>query len=221
MFLNVNGISMYYEQTGAGRPLIMVHGNGEDHTIFNEAAAVLKDHFTVYAVDSRDHGLSSKVNGLHYLDMAEDLLAFMQALDLRDIVFYGFSDGGILGLMCALKTDRIAKLIISGANMTPNGVKKHMKLIVQGFYFFSKDQQLKMMLEEPDLSAQQLNHIQCDTTVLVGSKDLVTKEETRIISNSIPHAKLRVLEGEGHGSYIVHSTKIADLILEETEQYRP
>jgi len=75
MFLNVNGISMYYEQTGAGRPLIMVHGNGEDHTIFNEAAAVLKDHFTVYAVDSRDHGLSSKVNGLHYLDMAEDLLA--------------------------------------------------------------------------------------------------------------------------------------------------
>ena len=41
MFIGVNGIQLFYTKTGHGRPLIMVHGNGEDHTIFNEAIDVL------------------------------------------------------------------------------------------------------------------------------------------------------------------------------------
>ena len=46
MYIGVNGIQLYYEKTGHGRPLIMVHGNSEDHTIFKEAVEVLKEHFT-------------------------------------------------------------------------------------------------------------------------------------------------------------------------------
>ena len=46
MVIGVNGIQLYYTKTGQGRPLIMVHGNGEDHTIFDEAVSVLKEHFT-------------------------------------------------------------------------------------------------------------------------------------------------------------------------------
>ena len=41
MEITVNGIRLFYEQTGSGRPLIMVHGNSEDHTIFDEAVEVL------------------------------------------------------------------------------------------------------------------------------------------------------------------------------------
>ena len=61
MFVKVNDVDLYYEKMGTGRPLIMVHGNSEDHTIFNEAAEVLKDRFTVYLPDSRNHGQSSVV----------------------------------------------------------------------------------------------------------------------------------------------------------------
>ena len=64
MKVSVNGVEIYYEQTGSGRPLIMVHGNGEDHTIFDKAANVLKDSFTCYLVDSRGHGQSSAVDVL-------------------------------------------------------------------------------------------------------------------------------------------------------------
>ena len=55
MYLGVNGIQLFYTKTGQGRPLILVHGNSEDHTIFDEAVHVLREHFTCYAVDSRGH----------------------------------------------------------------------------------------------------------------------------------------------------------------------
>ena len=56
MIAHINGIDLYYETHGSGRPLLMVHGNGEDHTIFDTAVDELKEHFTCYVVDSRGHG---------------------------------------------------------------------------------------------------------------------------------------------------------------------
>ena len=218
MFQHVNGIELYYEVKGNGRPLLMVHGNGEDHTIFDEASEILKDRFTVYLVDSRDHGQSTKVSDLHYSDMADDLLVFLNDLDLKDVTFYGFSDGGILGLLLAQKTDRISRLIVSGANMTPNGVKGWLKTVIKIMYFFNKDGKLRMMLREPNITAEELSSIKVPTTVIAGEKDLVIRKETEAIAAAIPGSKLRIIKGEGHGSYIVHKTAIADLILEETAQ---
>ena len=218
MFQHVNGIQLFYEVKGSGKPLIMVHGNSEDHTIFDEASEILKDSFTVYAVDSRDHGQSTKVSELHYSDMADDLLVFMNDLDLKDVTFYGFSDGGILGLLLAQKTDRISRLIVSGANMTPDGVSGKLKLLVKVLHFFTKDSKLKMILNEPHITAEELSAIKVPTTVIAGEKDLVLRRETEAIAAAIPGSKLRILKGEGHGSYIVHKTRIAELILEETSQ---
>ncbi len=216
MIIHVNNVDLYYEVIGAGRPLLMIHGNSEEHSIFLEASEVLKDHFTVYLIDSRGHGQSQKVKELHYDDMAEDLLAFMDALDLKDVVFYGFSDGGILGLLVSLKTDRVTQLITSGANLTPDGVKGSLKALIKFLYFFTRDSKMKMMLNEPNIDPETLRAIKAKTTVIVGEKDLVTMEETKAIADAIEGAKLIVLPREGHGSYIVHKTKIADLILKET-----
>ncbi|MBQ5412336.1 MAG: alpha/beta hydrolase [Oscillospiraceae bacterium] len=218
MFQHVNGIELYYEVKGNGRPLLMVHGNGEDHTIFDEASEILKDRFTVYLIDSRDHGQSTKVSDLHYSDMADDLLVFLNDLDLKDVTFYGFSDGGILGLLLAQKTDRISRLIVSGANMTPNGVKGWLKTVIKIMYFFNKDGKLRMMLKEPNITAEELSSIKVPTTVIAGEKDLVIRKETEAIAAAIPGSKIRIIKGEGHGSYIVHKTAVADLILEETAQ---
>ena len=217
MLINVNNIDLFYEEKGSGRPLLMIHGNSEDHTIFEEASEVLKEYFTVYLLDSRDHGQSQKVKELHYDDMADDIVAFLEKKDLKDVVFYGFSDGGILGLLLARKTDRISQMILSGANITPNGVKNSLKLLVKVLYFFTKDSKLKMILNEPHITPEELSEIKVKTTVVVGEKDMVTMEETKIIADSIPGAKLMVLPKEGHGSYIVHKTAIADIIIKETE----
>lgn len=218
MLINVNDLNLFYEKKGSGRPLLMIHGNSEDHTIFDEAAEVLKDHFTVYQLDSRDHGQSDKVKEVHYDDMADDIVAFLEKNDLKDVVYYGFSDGGILGILSAPKTDRITRMILSGANLTPNGVKLSLKLLVKVFYFFTRDSKLKMILNEPNISKEDLAKVKVKTTVVVGEKDMVTMEETKIIAENIPDSKLIVLPKEGHGSYIVHKTKIADLILKEIKE---
>ena len=99
MYAEIRGIRLYYEIIGSGRPLVMLHGNGEDHTIFQEAADVLSRQFACYLIDTRDHGKSTPVKELHYTDMAEDVLAFLEEKDLKDAVLYGFSDGGIIGLL--------------------------------------------------------------------------------------------------------------------------
>ena len=218
MFIKANNVDLYYEELGSGRPLIMLHGNSEEHSIFTEAAEVLKEHFTVYLPDSRCHGQSQKTEEIHYEDMADDMVAFLEEKDLKDVVFYGFSDGGIIGLLAARKTDRISRLIVSGANLTPNGVKVGLKLLVKVMYFFNRDPKLKMLLVEPQISPQELADIKVKTTVIVGEKDMVTMEETRQIAEGVPDAKLIVLPKEGHGSYIVHKTKIAELILDEIKE---
>ena len=212
MFAEVNGQKLYYEVTGEGRPLLLVHGNGEDHTIFNEAAAILKEQYTCYSLDSRGHGQSSPVSEYHYREMAEDLLAFLETEDLRDVIFYGFSDGGILGLMLAAETDRITDLIVSGANLDPQGVKPSIGRVIKLLNRLKPDPRVTMMLKEPDITTEELGRIKARTLVLAGSRDLIRREHTQKIADGIPGSRLRIVRGEGHGSYIVHSTKIAVLL---------
>ena len=216
MWINVNGIKMYYEMHGSGRPLIMLHGNSEDHTIFYDSRVLLSKHFTVYTMDSRGHGHSTRVEELHYCDMADDMIAFMDQLDLRDVIFYGFSDSGIIGLLAAMRCDRIGMLITSGANLTPAGVMAPFRLIAKVAYAVTKDPKMKLMLDEPDISTDELAQIKVPTVVMAGEKDLVLGKETAKIAMAIPGAKLRIIPGEGHGSYIVHKSRIADIIMEET-----
>ena len=212
MIAKVNGIDLYYEKAGQGRALVMVHGNGEDHSIFNEAAAELKKEFCVYTVDSRGHGRSSRVPTLHYEDMADDMIAFLEALDLRNVVFYGFSDGGIVGLIAASRCDRIRTLIVSGANLSPKGVRRIVRLSIWGMNKLRPDDKLALMLREPQITDSQLRAIRAETLVLAGSADLILLEETKHIAALIPDAQLQILQGEDHGSYIVHSSKIAEII---------
>lgn len=212
MIAKVNGIDLYYEKAGQGRTLVMVHGNGEDHSIFNEAVAILRKEFCVYTVDSRGHGRSSRVPTLHYEDMADDMIAFLEALDLRDVVFYGFSDGGIVGLIAASRCERIKTLIVSGANLSPRGVSRKIRLMIWGMNKLRPDDKLALMLREPQITDAQLRAIRADTLVLAGSADLILLEETEHIAAAIPDAELQILQGEDHGSYIVHSSKIAEII---------
>lgn len=212
MIAAVNGINLFYEKSGRGRPLVMVHGNGEDHTIFDEAVAELREHFTCYCLDSRCHGQSSETIELHYADMARDALALLEALDLRDVAFYGFSDGGIVALMAAARTDRITALVTSGANTTPKGVKLSLRLLIAWEYLWKRDKKLKLMLTEPAISDTELGRIRAKTLILAGSGDLIPEKETRHIAAAIPGAALRILPGEDHGSYIVHSAKIAAIL---------
>ena len=210
----VNGIRLYYERTGQGRSLVLLHGNLEDHSIFNEAGKVLPGRFTCYALDSRGHGNSEMVDELHYEDMAADLLAFLEKLDLSDVALCGYSDGGIVALLAAQRTDRITDLIVCGANTHPRALKRRAYMSVRREHRQAPDMYNAVMLREPHIRAADLAAIRARTLVVAGSRDIIREKDTRLIASTVPGAKLMILPGEDHGSYINHSDRIAYIILD-------
>ena len=193
MEANVNGIRLFYEQTGTGRPLVLLHGNFEDHSIFDEAVEALGERFTCYAIDSRGHGESDRVDELHYEDMAADLLSFLQALDLRDVALCGYSDGGIVALLAARRTDRIRDLIVCGANTHPRALKRRAYLNILQEHRQDPDIYNTVMLKEPHILAEDLAAIHARTLVVAGSRDIIREENTRFIAETIPGAELMIL----------------------------
>ncbi len=216
MNIHVNNVTLYYEVAGSGSPLILIHGNSESHEIFDEAVKVLSQHFTCYMLDSRGHGESQKVSEYHYGDMAEDVYQFIQALSLQNVTYYGFSDGGIIGLLLASRYPELFdRMIISGANTSPAGIEDWVQANFPNYRQIMKKSALfRLMMTEPDITREQLAAIKTPTLVLAGSEDVIDEADTRFISDSIPDATLKILEGEGHDSYIIGSTKVAELILE-------
>lgn len=214
MYIDVNSIRIYYEKCGSGKPLILTHCNSMSHSIFHPAIRILSKHFTVYAVDSRDHGRSTKVKTIHYEDMVQDMYEFITKLNIEKPIFYGFSDGGIIGLMLAAKyPDLLSKLIVSGASINPESTKDLPMFFFKLGAFFIPTDKMKLMLREPNITTEQLRSITVPTVVMCGRKDVIKQKHSDIISETIPDAKLIVLSGEGHSSYIMHSKKIAKYIL--------
>lgn len=215
MMCHVNKTNLYYEVSGTGKPLLLLHGNGESHKIFDKAIPLLSEHFTVYAIDSRGHGRSDAVSEYHYDDFTEDMKCLIDVLKLERPIFYGFSDGGIVGLLLAVKYPQLlSQMIISGTNLTPEGIRTGWLKLFRGINKVVKDPKMTMMLTEPNITAEMLKRIVIPTTVLAGSHDMVKESHTEYIANNIPNSKLHILQGEGHGSYVLHSVKIARLILD-------
>ena len=171
MKILVNGIELFYEISGQGRPLILVHGNGEDHHIFDALVAKLKNHY------------------------------------------YGFSDGGIVGLLVASQSKLIKYLMISGANADPDGLKNWAYYLMKIQYYLKKDVKIKMMLEQPHINEYQLAKITAKTLILVGSDDMIKESHTLYLAHNISGSQLIILPNENHSSYIINSAKLAPIIL--------
>ena len=213
MYIQLNGQIIYYEKSGEGSPVILVHGNKETHKIFDVLIPELSKEHTVYALDSRGHGLSASVDTFHYADMAEDIIAFIQGLDLVKPAFFGFSDGGIIGLIAASRHPSLfSSLVISGANLTPRGLKFFTRASIRFLYLKKRDPLFALMLKEPHIKKSDLAKITIPTLVLAGSKDIVKKRETKRIASSIPYATLKILQKESHSGYVVHSPKLFPLL---------
>lgn len=213
MYADINGTTLYYTKTGSGPPIVLLHCNYADHRIFDVLTGQLAPDYTVYAIDSRGHGKSKKHPSLDYRIMAEDIAGFIQQLHLHKPVLYGYSDGGILGLLLASShPDMLSKLIVSGANMDLSGQKKSALRLLRFGHFITRDKRLRLILDQPDLPFDMLKQIKVPTLVLAGSKDMIREEHTQKIAQHIVGSQLMILEGEGHGSYISHSPKLYAII---------
>jgi pimeloyl-ACP methyl ester carboxylesterase len=214
MFIKLDDVTLFYEKTGSGDPLILLHGNGGDHQTFSHAIEDLSRVYTVYAVDSRNHGQSTMTSEFHYETMALDIEQMIEKLKLNNVTMVGFSDGGILCLITASKQPNwLKKIIVMGANLYPSGVKPSVNNEAIRDYEQSGNPYLKMMLEEPMITNKMLHRINVPTVVTAGSDDMIMKGHTKKIANHIKGSELIILDGETHESYVVRGSHLVDIIL--------
>ena len=209
----VNNVNLYYETFGEGQPIILLHGNQETHEIFDKLIDKLKDNYKVYAIDSRCHGKSENPVDISYNLMCDDIIDLIKKLHIQKPILYGFSDGGIIGILIAIKEPTLlSKLIVSGANISPDVLTFWDNLITKTFYFFTRSKYIKMMLNEPNIPLSDLQKIVIPVHVIAGEKDVIKYEHTKLIADNIKNSTLEIVKGEKHGSYIIHSDKIYEII---------
>src|SRR6478752_1660107 len=121
-YVNTRGFKMYYEEYGKGEPLLIIHGNGGSINNFLYQIPYFEQKYHVILADSRAQGKSvDKGDSLSYEMITDDLNALLESLHLDSCYVIGWSDGGINGLMLAIRhPDKVKKLAITGANLWPD-----------------------------------------------------------------------------------------------------
>lgn len=209
----INNVNIHYEVYGNGKPILLLHGNGESMEIFDKLISKLKLTHTVYAIDSRCHGLSQNTEEISYELIAQDIIEFIHKLNITKPIIYGFSDGGIISLIIAIKEPYLLdKIILSGANIFPKGMKWSTLLLCKLSYFLTRNKLVKMMCYEPNISLNSINTIVTPTYILAGENDVILYKHTKLIADNIPNSTLEIIPGENHSSYIIHSEKIYNII---------
>lgn len=211
----VNGIRLYHEDHGSGPVVLVLHGNGGDIASMSPQIAGLVGAFRVIAVDSRGHGKSELGSvKLTYEQMADDVAALLDHLQLKQVNVLGWSDGGILGLLLAIKhPDKVGKLAIMGANLNPAGAHRW------ALDWLAKEGQqvdamlargdtsrpwqrmrwlLDLMGQQPNIAVTELRKISAPTLVMAGDRDIIRNEHTLEMFEALPKAHLAIFPGATH-----------------------
>lgn len=207
----MSDISLYYQEAGSGFPLILLHGNDESSDYFRNQIDFFSKAYRVIAVDTRGHGKSPRGAAPFTLEQfAVDLKDFLDSMDIHKCHLLGFSDGANIALLFALRyPEYIEKLILNGADLSPSGVKRSTQIpIVIGYGMVSfislfdkkavlKKEMLGLMVTQPHIKPEKLRTLKMKTLVIVGTKDMIKNNHSKLIAASIENSKLERIEG-GH-----------------------
>lgn len=207
----IHGHRMYYAERGSGPTLVLLHGGGDsgEHS-FERQLDVFSQQHRIIAPDQVGQGHTPDVSGpLSYTSMAQDTATLLTSLKLKRVDIVGFSDGGILALMLAIRhPELVRRLVISGVNVTPEGLTAQQ---LQGL----RDAQIeqpstvaeklaKLWLTSPtetELNLAMLSQIERPVLVISGDRDAITLEHTLLIFHALPNAELCVLPGTDHATF--------------------
>jgi len=115
--MSANGVSLWYEISGTGPPMVLLGGGGLGRHNFDPVVPWLVENFTVLAVDQRGYG-QSESTGLDEASVetfADDAVALMNALDWSDAHIHGTSLGGIVALDIAIRYPKRSRTVVTNA----------------------------------------------------------------------------------------------------------
>lgn len=208
---NIHGHRIYYAERGSGPTLVFLHGGGDsgEHSFVRQLDVFSEHHFIV-APDQVGQGRTPGVPGpLSYTAMMEDTAELLKTLKLRKVDVVGFSDGGILALMLAIRhPEMVRRLVISGVNIAPEGLRpedleelratqtpkpKTIDEKLAHLWFTSPT--------ETELNLELLANVSQPVLLISGDRDAITLEHTLKIFHALPDAQLCVLPGTDHATF--------------------
>ncbi|RCX23185.1 pimeloyl-ACP methyl ester carboxylesterase [Fontibacillus phaseoli] len=131
--LNIEGGQLFYTVSGEGEPIVLIHGNFNDHQIWNGQVDFFSAHYKLVRYDLRGYGLSSTPNAT--FSNIDDLKALIDSLKLRNIALVGSSMGGGIATDFTLTYPHLVKTLILVAPSI-NGNPYPMKLLWHGIKNF-------------------------------------------------------------------------------------
>lgn len=203
-------IELFCSECGRGETLILLHGNGEDHTYFEKQTEFFAPHYRVIAIDTRGHGRSPRgEQKMSLCRFAEDLYDFMQDKCISQAHILGFSDGANIAMLFALKyPDKVGRLILNGGNLSPDGIKRSVQIPIEIGYRMAKHfaphsakaqknaEILGLMVCEPHIEPSELARINAKTLVIAGTNDMVKRSHTQLIAHSLANGTLKFIKGD-------------------------
>ncbi len=128
-YAEVNGINLYYETHGAGRPLILLHGGLGSGEMFGPVLPVLAERHQVIAVDLQGHGRTADIDRpIDIRLMADDIAALIDHLALASPDVVGYSLGGGVAWQTAFKSPKkIRRLVAVSANIRADAIYPEMR----------------------------------------------------------------------------------------------
>jgi pimeloyl-ACP methyl ester carboxylesterase len=225
-YAEVNGLQMYYEIYGHGKPLVLLHGGGSTiQTSFGRIIPLLAKHRQIIAVELQAHGRTNDRNtALSFEQDAADVSALLADLAIPRADFLGFSNGANTVIEIALRHPYLVNKLILASTLYKrsgafpgfwDGFEKatldDMPAVLKtGFLvvnnnpealqnMFNRD--VERMKAFKDLSDGQLKSIHAPTLIINSTKDVGTPEHALEIYRLIPNCELAIFPG-GHGTYL-------------------
>jgi len=248
-YSKVNGIKMYYEIYGQGKPLVLIHGGGSTiQTTFGRVIPMLAKHRKIIAVELQAHGRTSdRGKDSSFEQDADDVAALLKNLNIDKADFFGFSNGGTTAAQIAIRHPEIVdKIVLGSALFKRNGVSaqfwdfmKHAELSnmpeeLKEAYLqvtpdsnglqIMHDRDAKRMVNFKDISDEQIKSIKAPTIIINADQDVITTEHALEMHKMITNSKLVIIPGV-HGEYIGEITtlksgsKEADYVIPMIESF--
>ena len=209
-YIDVNGVSLYYEIYGEGEPLLMIHGNGNSMSGFIGNVEELAKQYKVIFVDCRGRGASTynKDVELTFDLQIEDLKQFLDKLEIKKTHIVGWSDGGILALLMAIQhPEKVDKIVSMAVNIFPEGcvdlddMKKIRDNLVKDNVDHKNDLAIVLYnldINYPNLKYEDLGVIKAKTLIMAGDHDEIKNEHTVKMFEAIPGAQLAIVPNASH-----------------------
>lgn len=200
--VEVNGMQIYYEVSGAGDPLIVLHGAYMNIQTMGDIIPRLAETHRVFALEFQGHGRTNDIDRpVTYQNLADDVAGFMDAVGIERADVFGYSMGGTAGLQLAIRhPERVDHLVAASVahdmqGMQPDYIAFLPQLVPEMFVGTPFEEEWRKLAPDPEgyrahveklialefepmAWADEVAAIEAPVLIIAGDADIATLEHT-------------------------------------------